>query len=239
MLIVLLPKADGGRRPIGLFSTVIRLWMRVRSPLARAWEAAHALPCVFGGRGCAASAAAWQAAFAVEAAGLQQRDAGLVLLDLAKAFETVPQDLLVAAAARHEYPLALLRLSLAAYAAPRTVGIDGAWSRLRGATRGITAGSGFATTELRLLFWQLLLDVRGAFGAALTVQVYVDDITLGASGTPQHVVGVLARAAGHFVQHLEVKLHMDVAGAKSKVVVCLLRPVSGLHSTHPVGKIMG
>ena len=28
VLIVLIPKADGGKRPIGLFPTVIRLWMR-------------------------------------------------------------------------------------------------------------------------------------------------------------------------------------------------------------------
>ena len=30
ILVVLLPKADGGRRPIGLFPTLIRVWMRAR-----------------------------------------------------------------------------------------------------------------------------------------------------------------------------------------------------------------
>ena len=44
VLIVLLPKPDGGMRPIGLFPTLIRLWMRSRLFLARSWEAAHSIP---------------------------------------------------------------------------------------------------------------------------------------------------------------------------------------------------
>ena len=39
LLIVLLPKSDGGLRPIGLFLTLIRVWMRARSEAARGWEA--------------------------------------------------------------------------------------------------------------------------------------------------------------------------------------------------------
>ena len=50
VLIVFLAKADGGLRPIGLFPTLVRVWMRARSTAAQAWEAAHALPGVFGGR---------------------------------------------------------------------------------------------------------------------------------------------------------------------------------------------
>ena len=44
----LLPKTDGGRRPIGLFPTVIQLWMRSRICRTSAWEAATALPSLFG-----------------------------------------------------------------------------------------------------------------------------------------------------------------------------------------------
>ena len=35
VLIVLLPKPDGGRRPIGLFPTIVRIWMRARIGTAR------------------------------------------------------------------------------------------------------------------------------------------------------------------------------------------------------------
>ena len=37
ILIILLPKSDGGRRPIGLFPSLIRLWMRVRLQVAQQW----------------------------------------------------------------------------------------------------------------------------------------------------------------------------------------------------------
>ena len=41
VLIVLVPKAEGGRRPIGLFPTLIRVWMRARIWAAREWEEAQ------------------------------------------------------------------------------------------------------------------------------------------------------------------------------------------------------
>ena len=44
VITALLPKADGGFRPIGLFPSVLRVWSRARAHLARQWESAHALP---------------------------------------------------------------------------------------------------------------------------------------------------------------------------------------------------
>ena len=63
ILIVLLPKAAGGLRPIGLLPFETRLWMRTRAQVVRGWEAATALPCLFGARGMGAQRAAWIAAF--------------------------------------------------------------------------------------------------------------------------------------------------------------------------------
>ena len=63
VLIVLLPKVDGGHRPIGLFPSVVRVWMRARSDLARTWEEATAMPEMFGGKGMGAQRAAWVSAY--------------------------------------------------------------------------------------------------------------------------------------------------------------------------------
>ncbi len=41
VLTVLLPKTDGGRRPIGLFPTIVRVWMRACANYASAWRAEH------------------------------------------------------------------------------------------------------------------------------------------------------------------------------------------------------
>ena len=51
------------------------------------------------------------------------------MLDLVKAFELIPHHHIILAAIKHRYPLYLLRLSLAAYRLPRTVGIEGVYAR--------------------------------------------------------------------------------------------------------------
>eukprot|EP00973_Karenia_brevis_P025146 3467985-Karenia_brevis.AAC.1 len=122
VLIVLLPKAAGGFRPIGLFPTLIRVWMRARYGLAKAWQATNSLPVTFGGVGKSAQHAAWQAAMTAECAALEHLDHLQALLDLVKAFETVPHFILVRCAAARGYPMALLRLSIASYRLARSVG---------------------------------------------------------------------------------------------------------------------
>eukprot|EP00973_Karenia_brevis_P009309 1260699-Karenia_brevis.AAC.1 len=86
-----------------------------------------------------------------------------VLLDLVKAFERVPRDWLVRQAVKYEYPLLVLKLSLAAYSLQRTIGIDGIFSTMVVAVRGITAGSVHATIELRVLLIQFLDEAYGQF----------------------------------------------------------------------------
>ena len=103
------------------------------------------------------------------------------LLDLVKAFERVPHSLLVEAARRHGYNLWLRRLTLAAYRMARTIGVDGVFSRLLQATRGITAGSGFATTELRVLLIDIMDSTLGRWPMVRLV-VYVDDLNGGTKG---------------------------------------------------------
>ena len=44
VLIVMLPQDGGGMKPIGLFPTPIRVWMRARATVARKWEADTARP---------------------------------------------------------------------------------------------------------------------------------------------------------------------------------------------------
>ena len=164
VLIVLLDKADGGRRPIGIFPTIVRVWMRARAAHARAWEAANASDELYGSAGMGAQRAAWVEAFCAESAALESESHAQALMDLTKAFETIPHDLLLDAAKCRGFPLALLRLSLAAYRLKRSVGIDGVYSRQIRATRGITAGSGFATSELRLLLLDVMQHTRMRWG---------------------------------------------------------------------------
>ena len=218
VLIVLLPKSDGGLRPIGLFPTVIRIWFRARIGLARAWELTHSLPSVFGGVGSSAQHAAWQAAFVAESAALSNLDHIQALLDLVKAFETVPHYVLVAAARAKGYPIAILKLSIAAYRLGRAIGIEGVFSRLIVASRGITAGSGFATAELKVLLQDTMEELHSRWAVQLTVKLFVDDLTLSACGSPQALVALMVKVLNFVVYQLEQVLKMQVSGTKSKIL---------------------
>ena len=74
-----------------------------------------------------------------------------ILLDLVKAFERIPYRVLLRDARRLEYPLGLLSLAIATYKMPRVIRVGEAVSDLVWATRGIVAGSGGATSEMRLV----------------------------------------------------------------------------------------
>ena len=150
VIVVLLPKLDGGFRPIGLIPALPRLWMRARRTAAKAWEASQPRPYLFVGAGKGATIAAWkQPARAEHAAALAVRYAQS-LLGLVKAFERIPHALLVRESVALGYPLWLIRLAVATYKLQRVVRVGAAVSDIVVAMRGIVAGSGLATTEMRL-----------------------------------------------------------------------------------------
>ena len=160
--------------PSALFPTLIRVWMRVRLPIAQQWELANADPALFGGKGMGAQRAAWLAALEAESAALRGSSHAVDLLDLVEAFERIPLDHLVVHARRWGYNLRLLRLSLAAYRLSRRIGVDGMYSNSVIATRGITAGSTFATVELRVLLMSVVVESRKLW-PELSIKLYIDD----------------------------------------------------------------
>ena len=151
--------------------------MRARIWAARQWERLHDHEALFAGTDMCAQRASWQEAFAAEAANLGGMDHAQALLDLVKAFETVPHWVLVEAAKLKGYPAFMLQLSLAAYRLLRTIGVDGVYSRIIKATRGITAGSGFATSELSVLMLDLINALQARWANIIVTKVYVDDLT--------------------------------------------------------------
>jgi hypothetical protein len=214
VMIILLPKSDGGLRPIGLFPSMIRVWMRTRLFVVRSWEAATALPCLFGAVGKGAQRAAWTIAFSSETAVLTGFDHAASLLDIAKAFEALPHELIVEAARKHGYHLGILRLTLAAYRIARSIGVNGIFSRLVVASRGITAGSGFATSELRLLFLDLVINISRFWPLVQTV-LYVDDLTIAARGAHGMAQRLVAQATEYAIRYFEIKLRLKVSESKS------------------------
>ena len=100
--------------------------MRVRLELAQAWQIAHERPFFYAGPRKGAAVASWQQAARAELATCcHHAEWACTLLDLVKAFERVPHDILFREARRLKYPLWLLRLSLATYRLVRVVRVGG------------------------------------------------------------------------------------------------------------------
>ena len=194
--IVMLPKPDGGHRPIGLFPTPIRIWMRLRREQAHQWEVDHNDELFYASAGRGADVAAWAQAARAEAAAAAGTDNTFaqLLLDLVKCFDLVPHQTLVDEARAVGYPLRLLRMTICAYNLPRTVSVENAFSELLVAQSGITAGSGFATTELRVLLYRLLKRIEENHPHVRLVD-YVDDVSAEAVGEAS-VVRERLHAAG-------------------------------------------
>jgi hypothetical protein len=152
------------------------------------------------------------AAFEAELATAKGLDHAAALIDLVKAFEMIPHVHLVQAARQHGFSLKVLRLSLAAYRIARVIGVDGVFSGQVQATRGITAGSGMATSELRLILTDMVYLLRTTFPVAL--KLYVDDLTITASGDGVNAARDAAEATDFAVKCFE-KLGLEISVKKS------------------------
>ena len=109
-------------------------------------------------------------------------------------------------------------MCLASYRLKRNIGVDGVYSDTVVATRGITAGSGTAATELKLLLLPLMKLLELQWAKVLTAKVYVDDLTLIVKGKREMMVKTLAMILNFVVAHLEGTLLMQVSKDKSNVV---------------------
>ena len=224
ILIVLLPKSDGGRRPIGLFPTLIRVWMRIRLTVAQQWVEDHERQSLYAGPGKGAEVAAWRQGALAEAARAMSMEYATSLLDLVKAFDSIPYDWLVRQAERFGYNLWMLRLSISAYRLGRVLVIDGCCSRTVVGARGLTAGSALATIELRVLLIQWA-DRAAAVTLHARITIYVDDATIETVGTKRLVERYHAEVVNTFTTDLRL---MRLEFSPTKNVTC--------GSTHAIAK---
>ena len=138
------------------------------------------------GEGKGADIAAWRQAARAEAAAANRQTYGQLLLDMVKAFERVPHWMLVTEGVALGYPLSILRLSIAAYRLNRKVRIGQVVSASVRAVRGITAGSGFATFEMRVIMIRII-DRALTWYPCIEPTLYVDDLSAERSGTMEEV----------------------------------------------------
>eukprot|EP00974_Lingulodinium_polyedra_P121278 11178467-Lingulodinium_polyedra.AAC.1 len=115
LMMVFIPKASGGLRPIGIFCSWLRVWMRTRRQLIRAWEAANSPSFLWGGVGRPADVAMWTMTFMAEAGQNLGVPGAAAMLDIWKCYEMVQHDVLSKMVKRFSYPTRLAALAIRAY----------------------------------------------------------------------------------------------------------------------------
>ena len=119
---------------------------------------------------------------------------------------------------------------MGAYRLTRVIGIDGCYSGSITATQGITAGSGFATTELRVLLTELIYQVKRAWPVSL--KLYVDDLTIAAHGQPRQAADAVAQATNLAIDQF-TKLRLKVSPKKSSTIASSDRAIHEHHVVAP------
>jgi len=213
VIICLLPKPDGGFRPIGLLPVLPRIWMRSRRNATQLWERRNNKSYLYAGEGKGAQVAAWQQSARAEAATRFKAAYAQGLLDLVKAFDSVPFRILVREAKKLGYSLRILRLSLLTYTMPRSLRVGMVFSRLLVARCGITAGSGTACTEMRVLMIHVVDAARLEYQLVIPT-LYVDDLSAEITASRQAVHDMLVGFLRLVCRMIE-EMGMEVSRTKS------------------------
>ena len=148
-MVCLIPKASGGERPITIFRTVLRIIAKVVAIHSGIWTTANTDKELNMVKGRRVGDALYRAQIRAAIGGREDNtSAAEILIDSQKAFEYVSCETLVEQAEKQYYPKGALCLALIMYEMPRRLVVGKALSSVLQASRGIAAGSAFATTEL-------------------------------------------------------------------------------------------
>ena len=215
ILVALLPKPEGGKRPIGLYRGLYRLWSRLRHPHVKEWEAGRAVSGIFGvGPRRRVTDSVWRTA--VRNFSDIEMDKVVIesLWDLRKCYEFVNHFKLKGFARELGFPLAILRVSLRSYRWGRRLRLDGMVGRAWFPGRGIIAGSVFAVHELRAFMFEAV--TRHAVGhPGVGISVHIDDVNQRvAEDTRDEATKVFQDGAAELQRVFEVDLELPLAMSK-------------------------
>ena len=210
-LIHLIPKTDGGRRPIGVLPSIVRIWERIRKPIVRDWMRRNSRSYDWTSQGRSSEGAAWHQSLLDEAAKADGLASAAALMDLSKAFERVALHHVWAAGVRHGFPLRILKLILEAFAFARRLSYQGSISEAILTLSAVLAGGGFAQVALYLVLLDPIDQVQVTYPIGVTICTYVDDIGVHVVGHESVVATVIAACTDDIIQRLEQDLDMKVS----------------------------
>ena len=215
----LLPKPSGGWRTIGIFTTLVRIFMRwTRRQVTDRWERSFVRPGWFGQRGQTCQQATWTLSIAGEYAQATGQAAASALIDLEKAYEHISHAYLWQMAKKHGFNLRLLRFIIGLYQGPRFVMVKGiVTDAVHALTSSVVAGCAHATALMKLTLVDTLDHVAELWPAAIAT-VVVDDTQFHMVGRAGLVRHTIFGATAEFKRHVELVAGMVVSVGKLEIV---------------------
>ena len=226
--LALIPKTDGGRRPIGLYRAWTRWRQRIRRTGYQAWEAHddndQYLSCCAGRD---VTDVVWRQSFAMEVASSSARgvveDVGgnfgaALLWDLMKAFEHIQHEILVREGQAVGMPMSTLIMDVNSYQWPRRFTMDLIVSRVCQPEDGMVAGATGAPYQIKAY---MLRSIRAHCLAhpRTPMIMHIDDVDQRCVGDSlDDVVDTLTDSALALAKIFEVDLKMLIAHKKRAVV---------------------
>ena len=212
-----IPKKTGGRRPIGLLATLVRIWEKLRKPLVVEWRQQAQYDFNAAANGESSERAVWRQSLLAEAAVARGDATAGVLVDLVKAFEQVHLSLVWHRARELHFPVPLLVLILESFAFARYVAVGKAVAAPIYTLSAILAGGSFATDSLLVVLAPVVLALLEKYPVRATL--WVDDLSMHAYGSHEHVEATIDAAAEFVIERLEGDLRMVVSrGERGKSV---------------------
>ena len=221
IIIAQIAKSGGGRRPIGLFTSLVRLWEHIRKSIVEQWRQTVVRPYHWASRGRSTEAAVYKQALQAEAAAARGLESAASLIDLVKAFEMIKLEIIWRRGLQLHFPPRLLRLILESCAFVRFLSFGGAFADGIHTLSAILAGGSFATD---LLFIVLVgpCDTLAASLKTGDLCLFVDDLTLHTWGQPNHVAfdmdKLVAQAISLFEDQLELTVSRGSGDSKSLTI---------------------
>ena len=174
VLVVLIPKATTGLRPIGIFCALYRLWAKCRTIMAQSWEILNPRPYFAASKGRAVTDPIWRHAVAVECGVGQGDETVSVWRDFAQFYERMEHHILQANAEMFGFPLPVLRVAVSAYKMQRVLVLHGEAAPTGYPSRGVVAGCAIATYLVKL-YCLPVLDSVVRLHPRVSLDVFIDD----------------------------------------------------------------
>eukprot|EP00971_Amphidinium_carterae_P192870 3827326-Amphidinium_carterae.1 len=214
--ITLIPKPDGGLRPIGLTPLFFRVWGRIRSEYCKCFMSNLRFESVTGVSWKTCTRAAYEAQFRLESAAMKGDKVLALMLDISKFFERIKHDAMISLAREAGFPVRLAWTAARLYRAPRIIRYGLFASEQIHVKGGVIAGCSIAMALAAVYMLRIHEDLS-KLDSNIFLTGMVDDLKIETHGNEESTVERMIRAENIVVRRL-LELSLPLNQKKSQVV---------------------